>query len=87
VTGTARKKKTGGLTKSQQALLTYLSQSGPRYFNELVRELEGTLSRRTISKGLTVLERKGMVSSRLVHSKFTEQGFQVHHWVRKFKAI
>jgi len=79
--------KTSGLTKSQQELLAHLSRSGGRYFNELVRELEGTLSRRTISKGLTVLERKGIVSSRLVYSKFTEQGILVHRWVRNFRAL
>lgn len=76
-----------GLTKSQRALHSYLARSKGKYFNELVRELEGTVSRRTIAKGLTVLELKGMVSSRLVYSKFTEHGITVHRWVRKFEVV
>jgi len=78
------KTKKDSLTKAQETLYRYLAISRGRFFNEMCRELEGTLSRRTIAKCLTVLEDREFVKSELVNSNFREHGIDIHRWVRKY---
>ena len=83
----ARNEKIEGLTTAQQALLAHLSRSGGKYFNEMCRELEGKLSRRTIAKELPVLEKRSLARSALVRSDFVEDRVKVHRWVRRYEAV
>jgi DNA-binding PadR family transcriptional regulator len=67
-------------------ILKYLGKEGPKYFNELCRELEPKISRRTIYKNLISMERDGKIKSELVKSQFSEKsGIEVFRWVRQFK--
>ena len=75
------------LTEVQKDLYDYLSRTRGKFFNEMCRELEGTLSRRTIAKSLIVLEKKGFVTSNLINSNFSERGLSIHRWVRKYKVV
>ena len=75
------------MTKAQTALYDYLARSLGKYFNEMCRELEGKLSRRTIARGLTILEKRALIKSSLVRSDFVEDGVKVHRWVRRYEAV
>jgi len=74
----------GAMSASAEKLLAHMGDSASRFFNQLCRELDGKVSRRTIFKNLVLLENQGLVRSSLVSSSFSERKITVHRWVRAY---
>jgi DNA-binding HxlR family transcriptional regulator len=72
--------------KYSTRVLKRLRRKGPQFFNELVRGLEGHVSRKTVYAVLLHADLDKLIESEMIKSKYTdESGVVVYRWLRIFK--